>query len=422
MSRPSRVEVLCIGTELLAGKINTHVVWLAQALRGIGLRVARESCVPDSLAEIRSAVREAASRCGLLIVCGGLGPTFDDLTREGVSGALGLTLVLRPKLLADIRERFRRHHRRMPAENRRQAYVLRGARVLSNPHGSAPGQWLTRGRRSLLLLPGPPAELYPMFQALLPELQARHSPESAIRGKVLHFFDITESAADERLKTAWSKPPPGVDYTILAHVGQVDFHVTASGPDAPRAQRLLERACRTIRRLVGRHVFGTDDDTLESVLGRLLRARGLRLATAESCTAGLLSQRLTSVAGSSEYYLGGVSAYADGAKRNFLGVKASTLSSQGAVSGLCAREMAEGALRRLGADIAISITGIAGPGGGTPRKPVGLVYIGLAASGRRTRVERRLLPGNRQVVREYAAVCAMGLLLRVLKDRPRHPF
>lgn len=412
----TRVEVLCVGTELLSGKVNTHMRFLAPALRGLGLRISRESSVGDSTGEIRAAVSEAFARADVVLVTGGLGPTFDDLTREGAAEALGLRLAYRPAIFERIKRRFLRFGRAVPKENARQAFVLDGAKVLSNRVGSAPGQRVTLGGKTLFLLPGPAVEMEPMVRDHVASFLRRGTSEGRASAKlVLRLTGVAESAADERLAPLYaSAGRRGVEFTILSQPGLVDLHITASAATRRLARQRVDAAARAARRLVGAWIFGEDDDTLESVLGERLLARGWTLALAESCTGGLIAGRITSVAGSSRYFLGGVVCYADEAKRRELGVPAALLARHGAVSGPCVRAMAEGALERWGADCAAAVTGIAGPGGGTPKKPVGLTYLACARRGTRTRVLRLRLPGDREAVRGRAANAALSLLLRCI--------
>jgi nicotinamide-nucleotide amidase len=254
-----------------------------------------------------------------------------------------------------------------------------------------------------------------MLEDLLPILKKAYAPSVFTRKTIYHLCGIPESAADEKLKPLLNHPKPGLEFTILGHPGLVNFHVIATGSSTGATERLFRWAHAQVKRHVGDYVFGTDDQTLESVIGDLLRRRGLTLAVAESCTAGLLSGRLTNVPGSSDYYLGGVISYADAVKQTELGVSRETLKTYGAVSEPSAREMAEGAMRRLNTDTAMSITGIAGPGGGSAKKPVGLTFIGLARQGRPTQIRRYLFSGSRDLVRERAVNAALALLLSSLK-------
>jgi len=400
-----------VGTELLSGKTNTHVPHLSRLLREAGIRLTGERTVPDELAAIRDAVSGALSRARFVIVCGGLGPTFDDITRAGAAAAVGRALRYRPDIFARILRRFRRHAMKVPASNRRQAWLLEGARELDNRRGSAPGQLLELpGGRMLVLLPGPFAEMAPMFaEAVLPRL-GRLCGGLRTRKRVFRFYGIAESAADERLGRLLRRPAPGVEFTILACLGLVDLHVSVAARRAAGAEGELARIERRVRAALGRRCFGTDGDSLESVAGDRLRARGWTLAAAESCTGGLLGERLTRVPGSSDYFLGSVVAYHDGLKESLLGVRRETLRRWGAVSAPVVRELAEGVRARADADCSVALTGIAGPDGGTRAKPVGLVFIAVSLPGGTT-VLRRLFAGNRSQIRERAASAALFELI-----------
>ncbi|MBI5239706.1 MAG: CinA family nicotinamide mononucleotide deamidase-related protein [Elusimicrobia bacterium] len=416
---PPAIELICVGAELLDGHgDDSHRGALALRLRAAGLRLARETIVPDDPEALEGAVRAALGRCDDLLVCGGLGPTFDDITREGVARALGRDLVFSPRLYAGIRRKFARLKVRPPRENRRQAFLVRGAEPLANRAGSAPGQLIVLKRpgdapQTVALLPGPPREMAPMFDAeVMPRLKRAHGvPGAAVLS--LHLCGLPESAADEKLRPLTRRAGPGLDFTILSGAGQVDFHAFASGPGA---RGRIARCRRQALRLVGGHVFGEGPATLESTVGALLLRRRLTLAVAESCTAGLLGGRLTSAPGSSAYFLGGVLAYHDSVKRGLLGVRPETLSREGAVSAGSAREMAEGVRRLVGADLALAVTGIAGPSGGGPGKPVGLVFAALAGPGRAVLVRRWLLSGDREAVRQRAAAAALRLLWKRLRS------
>jgi len=410
------VELICAGTELLDGKTDAHRAELALRLRASGLRLSRQTVLPDDLGALAGAARAALLRCDALIVCGGLGPTFDDLTREAVARALGRELVFSPRLYAGIRRKFARLAARLPRENRRQAFLISGARALPNRTGSAPGQWLVLkrpGRRpqSVALLPGPPREMAPMLEhEVLPRLRRAYGDGMHAAAWVLHLCGLPESAADQRLKPLIRQAGPELDFTILSGHSQVDFHIFARCASSRRAGRLVARCRRLAWRLVGAHVFGEGPATLESAVGGLLRRRRLSLAVAESCTAGLLAGRLTSTPGSSSYFRGGVLAYHDAVKKDLLGVRPATLSRHGAVSAACSREMAQGARRAAGADVGVAITGIAGPSGGTPRKPVGLVFVAIAGPGPAALAHQLRLPGERDAVRQRAAAAALRLL------------
>jgi nicotinamide-nucleotide amidase len=421
---PAAVEVICVGSELLETHVNTHERYVGRRLRDSGLRLSRGTTVPDDEKSLRGAVAESLARCDALIVCGGLGPTFDDVTREAVAAALGRGLVYKPSLFAVIERKLSRHRMAIPERNKRQAFVIEGARALSNGVGSAPGQLLTLPRRgktpqTIALLPGPYAELSPIFERqVLPLLKKTYARGRHVLTEVFRLQGMAESVADEKLAGLTRAPEAGVSYTILAGTGQVDFHVAVEAGSAEKAAATLERVRSRVTKAVGAHVFGTGDASLESAVGAALLDRGWTIAVAESCTGGGIGERLTGVAGSSRYFLGGVIAYDNAVKVKLLGVSPRTLSAAGAVSAECAREMAEGVRRATGATVGLSVTGIAGPGGGTADKPVGLVYIGLAGPGAGEREERELRLGcGRAAVRQRAAAAALGAVLRFARRR-----
>jgi nicotinamide-nucleotide amidase len=410
------VELLCVGTELLDGKLNTHLAFLASRLRSGGLRLARETTLPDSRLVLAAAAREALARCDVLLVCGGLGPTFDDLTREALSDALDRELVFEPSLYAGIRRRFARLKLRLAPNNRRQAFLLRGARALPNATGSAPGQLLRLPRpgkpaRLVALLPGPTGEMVPMFEKyVLPSAIRAYGRRSQTRSLTVRLCGLTESAADERLKSLTRRPGPDRDFTILfTDFGQVELHAHARAANAAAAQRAIAAVRGRIMRLVGPFVFGEGEETLEAAIGRRLRRRGLTVSVAESCTAGMLAARLTAAPGSSDYFRGGVLAYQDDLKRDLLGISPLTLRRYGAVSDRTAREMARGARQTAKASLGLAVTGLAGPRG-EPGKPVGLVFIALSGPRRQCLVRRFMFSGDRETVRRRATAAALGML------------
>lgn len=413
--KQATAEILCVGSELLAGKVNTHAAYLCPKLRGIGVAPEREATVVDSEDAIREAAAAAVSRADVVLVCGGLGPTFDDITREGVAAALGRKLRYRPPLWAKILKRYRRFHMRVPVNNKRQAWIVEGAAVLDNPRGSAPGQWIElKDGTVVVLMPGPFRELEPMFRTLvLPALKKRFCRGRAAAEKVLRFYGVAESEADRRLAPILKARGRGVEATILADLGRVSLHLAATAPTAAGAKRRLAVLERAARAEFGERFYGVDDETLESALGAKLRRLRWTVAAAESCTGGLLGHRLTDTPGSSAYFIGGIIAYADRVKARLLGVPERLLKEEGAVSEACARAMAQGVRTATGADVGIAITGVAGPGGGSPEKPVGLVFVAVSTP-RRARVRRLLLPGTRDQVRSRAASAAAALALSLM--------
>jgi nicotinamide-nucleotide amidase len=403
-----KAALVCVGSELLAGQVNTHQAWLSVRLIRAGFEMVGESSVPDDTALIAAAIRRALAAADAVIVCGGLGPTFDDLSREAAAKALGRRMAFRPALWRVILKRFARYKMKVPDENKRQAMVLSGAEVLDNPNGSAPGQRLRAKGRTLILLPGPSSEMYPMFEAALPRLARDHARGVFPAEFSVRLSGVPESIADEKLdpvRARW----PRARFTILASGGEVSFHAASPERSRAAARAARTRLRREILAAVGEYAHGEGDVSLEAALGARLRKRGLALAVAESCTGGLLGSRLTSVPGSSDYFLGGIISYANSVKMRSLGVPARLLARRGAVSAECAAALARGARRALGADVGVSITGVAGPGGGTKTKPVGLVYVAVSGPGRAEAVKRLEIHGPREAVRGRAVTAALRL-------------
>jgi len=416
------VELINTGSELMLGRVlNTHQQWLCRHLADLGYVVARQVAVADTGNDITQAIREALGRADLIIATGGLGPTSDDLTRDLVAGMLGVELREDPAVVAHIRQFFESRRRPMPERTRVQAQVPQGATVLPNPHGTAPGlamevrpnPFRAGGQPSwLIMLPGPPRELRPMFtDSVVPLLRRVAPPVSRLVCRTLRTAGIGESVVQEEIGGPLQPlVGAGLDVGYCSRPGQVDVRVAARGDDA--GQRVGE-AEAIIRGLLGRYIYGVGDEELETVVVRLMTGRQQTLALAESCTGGGIAHRLTNVPGASAVLLAGLVTYSNAAKQKFLGVRADTLARHGAVSKPVARQMAEGARRQTKADYALSVTGIAGPGGGTTRKPVGTVFIGLAGpSG--TVVERNFNPYDRETFKQVTAQQALELLRRTI--------
>lgn len=409
-----RVELICVGSELLMGKLNTHGAYLSSFLEDRGVPLARETTVSDDPRDMADAFAAAWRRSDVVLSVGGLGPTFDDVTRDVWARVLRRPLCFRANLLKTIRARFRRRGLPMPPANRRQAYLLRGAKPLANDVGTAPGQRLDAPEKTLFLFPGPGAELKPMVvRDLAPFLEERRG--GARRTRVWRLIGRPESAVDGRLRAflkdrpAWS----GTTWGILAHDGVVDVKITAAGENESRVDAALDRWDGVMRGEFGADIFGEGTQTLADALESRLAERGETLAVAESCTGGLVAKQLTDVPGSSRVFWGGVVAYDNRAKAKLLGVSSTVLSRSGAVSAAVARAMAEGLRRRAGVHHALSITGVAGPSGGSIKKPVGLVH---AAWARRDGVRhwKKLFLGNRTEIRERAARWVLDALRREL--------
>jgi len=407
--RVPRAALVCVGSELLAGQVNTHQAWLCVRLRRAGFEVVGESSVPDDAQALRRALERALAAADAVIVCGGLGPTFDDITREAAAAALDRTMSFRPALWKTILKRFARRHLRVPEENKRQAQVIAGATILANDAGSAPGQFLRSRGRSLALLPGPPSEMHPMFEGLvLPRLKKKHARDVHPAAFSVRLSGVPESAADERLAPVRARWPQA-RFTILASGGEVSFHALTAESSAPAARHARARLRREILDAVGEFAHGEGETTLEAAVGARLKARGISIAVAESCTGGLLGGSLTSVPGASSYFLGGVIAYENAVKNRRLGVPSRLLARHGAVSAECAAAMAKGARAALNSDMALAVTGVAGPGGGTAGKPAGLVFVAVCGPGRSNSVRRLEVHGPRETVRQRAVTAALRL-------------
>jgi nicotinamide-nucleotide amidase len=411
-------ELLTIGTELLLGQIaDTNAGWMAQRLAEAGIDVHYKSTVGDNWSRIEAAMRLAMSRADIVLMTGGLGPTEDDLTRDVLAAVLGRPLALDPRVLSAIEQRFAHRRVAMPENNRKQAMVPEGAEVLHNPRGTAPGLWVRQGRSALVCMPGVPSEMKPMLlDQVIPRLRTAFDIRSRIVSRVLKTCGISESALDERIGD-YFRDMRNPTIGVLAHAGEIHVRLTCKGEDPGEIAARLDALEEKIRARLGHLVFGRDDEKLEAVVGRLLRARQSTLAVAESCTGGLIASRLTDVPGSSDYFERGVVAYSLEAKRRLLNVPADLLERHGAVSLAVARAMATGVRKTSGAALGLATTGIAGPGGGTPDTPVGLVCAALAWDGGDGAREFRLL-GDREQVKYRGAQMALEMLRRHLLGVP----
>ena len=412
--------IVAVGSELLTPtRIDTNSLYLTEQLNAIGVEIVAKGVVGDDHQAVADAFRHAESRADLVVMTGGLGPTDDDVTREAVAAALDLPLEEDPAIVALIERRFAARGLEMPAINKRQALVPRGARVLDNPNGTAPGLWLQSSDSSVLLLPGPPSELKPMFEGWCKTVVGQRGGVVPIHRRLVRITGRTESHAEEALQPyyeAWQRAQPPVAATILAAMGQIELHLSARA-DADAARDALERAAADVRGALGDDVVSDDGKALEEVVGDLLRARGWTLAIAESCTGGLVSSRITDIAGSSDYLQLSVVSYSNASKIDVLSVPADLIEVHGAVSEQVAAAMATGARERAHAHVGLGITGVAGPGGGTTRKPVGTVAIAIVGPDGASRVRMHKLRGNRQQIKTWAAQVALDSLRRMLLKR-----
>jgi nicotinamide-nucleotide amidase len=407
-----RLELVTIGDELLLGfTVDTNAAYMARELAGIGVEIVRRATCGDEPDAIAEAVGDALKRTGAVITTGGLGPTSDDRTKESIAALFGCGMRLDEEILLRLEERWAtRFKQPLPAPNRQQAMIPEGAEILTNRHGSAPGIWLEDDAgRWVAMLPGVPREMRGMLgDELIPRLTTRIGAAAVVRSATLRTTGIAESLLAEQLGDV----ARGVDGLPLAYLpghDGVDLRLTARGLPADAAERALDTGIAALRQKTGRFAYATGSEDLAEVVLDLCRARGLTIATGESCTGGMLGERLTAIPGSSDVVVGGVIAYSNEIKTALLGVDADLIATHGAVSEPVARAMAEGARDRLGASIGVGITGIAGPGGATPGKPVGTVDLAIAGPWP-TEARRVQLIGDREEIRYRASQGALNMI------------
>ncbi len=412
--RAVKIEVINTGTELLLGNtLNTHGAWFGRELFKLGLRISRQTTVPDGDA-IRDSLQETLSRADAVIVTGGLGPTSDDLTREITAEVLGLELITDEAALRSLGEFFALRGKPMVDANLKQALCPVGADILPNPNGTAPGIYVPprlngRSNCAVFLLPGPPRELYPMYHAeVVPRLRALAGVENLHEALVLKFTGIGESDFHQGIDARLAEVPD-LEYGYCAHIGEVDLRLIGDAAALEAGRKIaLER--------FGNYLISDDESSMEETVVRLLKERGMTFATAESCTGGLIASRITNVPGASEVFTHGFVTYANEAKTGLLGVSPSDIEIHGAVSEVVARAMAEGALQKSGTGIAVSVTGIAGPGGGSEEKPVGTAWIAVAMRGGPTEAFRVFHPRNRKDFKLAVSQAALEAVRRRLKE------
>lgn len=409
------VEIICVGTELLLGNIvNTNASYLAQKCAFLGLSSYYQSVVGDNADRLRESIQTAVNRSDIIILCGGLGPTEDDLTKETAAAVMGRTLVMDEESKAAIAAYFKRRGAEPTDNNWKQAMIPQGALVLKNHNGTAPGVIIREESTHIILLPGPPNELIPMFEeSVMPYLTALEP--GVIYSRMVKICGIGESKVETMLKDLIdSQSNPTI--ATYAKTGEVHIRVTAKAEDEKTAKKLIKPVVKELKKRFGTEIYTTDESvTLEQALVELLLDKKLSVTCAESCTGGLVSSRLINVSGVSEIYKSGFITYANKAKHKLLGVRKATLEKYGAVSAQTVEEMAKGAAKAAGADVAIAISGIAGPGGGTKEKPVGLVYIGCCVKGK-VNVQKYNFIGNRSKIRESAATYALILLRKCVLE------
>jgi nicotinamide-nucleotide amidase len=406
-----RAEIIAIGSELLTPyRLDTNSLYLTGELNQLGVRVVHKAVVGDSLEDMRASFQQALDRADLIVACGGLGPTDDDRTREAVAELLGRKLHLDEGVLRHIQELFRRFGRVMPEINRRQAMVPEGATVLANPRGSAPGLWLEANGHILVLLPGVPAELRAMFEQEVRPRLAKLGRDERLFTRDLRITGLPESEVEQRVSPLYALYPD-TETTILASPPGIQLHPRIWSRDAEKANQVLDEIVKRMALALGEHLYSTHGETMEEVVARALTENRATIAVAESCTGGMLAERLTNIPGSSSYFLGGVVCYSNELKSALVNVPAELIEAKGAVSPEVALALADGIRRSTGATIGVGVTGIAGPGGGTPEKPVGLVYIGIADE-RGPRERRFQFPGDRERIRMHATQTALDSVRR----------
>ena len=420
-----KVELICSGSELLTGKLNTHACFIGAKLSDLGLNLSLITTVSDRKKEFKEVLEQAVKRSSVIIVTGGLGPTFDDITVETVSEILKLKTYKDENVQKAIVQYFQRRGITNPASNNeRQSYILEGAKVLENRFGTAPGQMLhfqyienenKKVRKTIFLLPGPPRELQPMFEEnVIPFMK---SYQIKIKKTLtLHICGMAESLVDEKIKPVinYLSNNDDIEFAILAHKFLIDVKVSVSGENELTIDDTLKNINQEFINVLGDNIYGYNEDTLESVIQKMLIEKRKTISVAESCTGGMIASKLTNTAGSSVCFKQSVVTYSNQAKNQLLNVKSETLQQFGAVSEETANEMLDGILNLSKADYAISVTGIAGPGGATKDKPVGLVYIGVSYRGK-NKVEKFIFNGTREDVRERATTIALDTVRRLIK-------
>ncbi len=409
--------ILAVGSEMLTPfRVDTNSLFVTEHLNTIGIDVRMKAVVGDDVGELTSVLRGALEWADVIVLTGGLGPTEDDLTREAVARVLNLAMSEDEGVVSRIRERFARRGITMPEINRRQGLVPAGATLLDNANGTAPGLWLEHGRTAMVLLPGPPREMKPMFEAVVRDRLAQRSGGAGLFRRVLKITGRTESDVDATVQPIygrWLAQAVPISTTILAVLGQIELHLTASATDRAAAEQALDVAVRELQATLGDAIYSVNGLGLETVVGNLLRDHKMTIATAESCTGGLLSSRLTDVPGSSDYMQQGVVCYSNQSKTDWLGVSPAMIAEHGAVSEPVAAAMAAGIRAKTSAAVGVGITGIAGPGGGTPEKPVGTVAIAVSIPGE-ARVRTFQFFGGRDLVKFQSTQAALNMLRLML--------
>jgi nicotinamide-nucleotide amidase len=410
-------EIIAVGSEMLTPfRMDTNSLYLTEQLNQLGVDVIFKSIVGDNFQRLVAAAQHGLFRSEILIFSGGLGPTEDDLTREAVAEALGLKLNRDPEILTRLEQRFAERGWKMAANNAKQADVLEGATVLPNPNGTAPGQWLNgqfeARERIVILLPGPPHEMKALYESEVRDRLRAKVPPAFLAVRTLKIAMLGESHVDARVAPIY-KRYTDVETTILAGAGEIELHFKSIAPTQDAAQRRVDEVAGLVEDELDDAVYSRNGESIEQIVGYWLQMRNATLAVAESCTGGLLAERITSIAGSSRYFLGGAVVYSNNLKTELAGVPAEMIDRHGAVSREVAVALAEGIRYRCESTLGVGVTGVAGPAGGTPDKPVGLVFHAVASS-TGTEVEQRNFPGDRKRIRRFASTMALDMVRKKL--------
>ena len=413
-----KAEILAIGSELLTPfRVDTNSLYLTSELNQLGIRVMRKSVIGDDRQDLRDAFGESLSRSEVVITSGGLGPTEDDLTREAIAEVLRRRLILDESILSGIKERFQRFKRPMPEINARQAMVPEGAEPLRNKRGTAPGLFISVDSKFVFLLPGPPSELKPMFEEEVKPRLMRLGLPLRLHTRDLRVTGLPESEVDQRVAPIYAKYP-GTETTILAAPREIQLHPRIWSNDTKAAETILDDMVESFSLALGQNLYSTSGESLESVLARTLYTHRATIAVAESCTGGLLAARLTNIPGSSAFFRGGVVCYSNDLKTAWADVPENVIATKGAVSAEVAILLAQGIRKETGATMGVGVTGIAGPGGGSPEKPVGLVHIAVADE--RNAIEHHFnFPGDRDLGRAQATLAALDMARRYFTSPSR---
>lgn len=410
-NKKTKIEIIAIGSELLTPySQDTNSLYLTERLNDLGMEVSFKTIVGDEWDNLILCIQQAITRADIVIAMGGLGPTKDDRTREATATALEKKLIFKKTLLEKIESRFKRRGMSMPPVNKKQAYVIEGAKILENENGTAPGLWLDTGSEIVILLPGPPHELKPMFDASVWPSLEKFRKNFTVR-RALKITGLTESKIETLIADLYPKEPE-IRLTTLAYPGQIEIHITVLSEESQeKAEQIMQQMENKLLGRLKENVFSTTGEELEEVVGRLMRLHKKTLAAAESCTGGYLGHRLTNISGSSDYFLESMVVYSNEAKTHHLGVSADLIEQHGAVSPQVATAMAVGIREKTRSSLGLAITGIAGPAGGTPEKPVGLVYT-AQASDKGTEVVKNLFLGNRETIKFQSAQKALDMVRR----------